>query len=79
MGLVYEQAQVVVDMALVLGPDAPVVQGSVDEARAILARLGAVPLATRLEELLRQPAGEGSASGPGMTTAEATASGTVQP
>ena len=44
MGLVYEQAQVVLDMALVLGPDAAVVQGSVDDARAILARLGARPL-----------------------------------
>ena len=43
MGLVYEQAQVVLDMALVLGPDAPVVQGSVDDARAILERLGARP------------------------------------
>ena len=43
MGLVFEQAQVVLDMALVLGPDAPVVQASVDDARAILERLGARP------------------------------------
>src|SRR6185369_13517703 len=41
LGLVYEQAQVVLDMVIVLGPDAAVVQGSLDDARAIIARLGA--------------------------------------
>jgi tetratricopeptide (TPR) repeat protein len=52
MGLVLEQAMVVLDMALVLGPDAPVVRSSADEARAILGRLGARPLVDRLETLL---------------------------
>ena len=79
LGLVYEQAQVVIDMVLVLGRDAAAVQGSVDDARAILARLGAAPLAARLEELLGQPARDGFAAAPERTTAEATASGTVQP
>ena len=57
MGLVYEQAQVVIDMALVLGPEAPVVQGSAADARAILERLGARPFSAKLEEVL----GEGIA------------------
>ena len=33
MGLAYKQALVVLDMALVLGPDDPVVRASVDDAR----------------------------------------------
>ena len=52
MGLVYKQAHVVLDMALVLGPDEPIVRASVDEARAILERLGARPFSARLDELM---------------------------
>jgi tetratricopeptide (TPR) repeat protein len=52
LGLVLEQALVVIDMALVLGPDAPVVRASVDDARAILERLGARPFLARLDLLL---------------------------
>ena len=40
------------DMALVLGPDDPVVQASVDDARAILERLGARAFSARLDELM---------------------------
>ena len=52
MGLAYKRALVVLDMALVLGPDHPVVQASVDDARAILERLGARPFLARLDELM---------------------------
>jgi hypothetical protein len=51
MGLNYKQALVVLDMALVLGPDDPIVQASVGEARAILERLGARTFLARLDEL----------------------------
>jgi hypothetical protein len=57
LGLVPEQALVVLDMALVLGPDAPIVRESVDEARAILERLGARPFLERLDELMRRGGG----------------------
>ena len=52
MGLVYKQAHVVLDMALVLGPDDPVVRASVGDARAILERLGARAFSARLDELM---------------------------
>ena len=52
LGMVLEQALVVLDMALVLGPDSPLVQARVPEARAILERLGAEPYLERLESLL---------------------------
>jgi tetratricopeptide (TPR) repeat protein len=52
LGLVLEEAMLVLDMALVLGPDAPVVQASVDDARATLERLGARALLARLDQLL---------------------------
>ena len=42
----------VLDMALVLGPDDPVVRASVDDARAILERLGARAFLARLDELM---------------------------
>ena len=56
MGLAYKQALVVLDMALVLGPDDPVVQASVDDARAILERLGARAFSARLDELMGEAA-----------------------
>ena len=56
MGLAYKQALVVLDMALVLGPDDPVVQANVDDARAILERLGARPFSARLDELMGEAA-----------------------
>ena len=56
MGLAYKQAHVVLDMALVLGPDDPVVKASVDDARAILERLGARPFSARLDELMGETA-----------------------
>ena len=52
LGLVLDQAMVVLDMAQVLGPDAPVVQANVDDARAILERLGARPFLARLDMLM---------------------------
>ena len=52
LGLVFERALIVLDMARLLGPDAPIVRESVDEAREILDRLGARPYAERLEELM---------------------------
>jgi hypothetical protein len=51
MGLNYKQALVVLDMALVLGPDEPIVQASLGDARAILDRLGAQTFLARLEQL----------------------------
>ncbi|MEA2612084.1 MAG: hypothetical protein QOI52_43 [Chloroflexota bacterium] len=76
MGLAYRQALVVLDMALVLGPDDPVVQDSVEDARAILERLDARAISARLEELM----GEAADSRPGGssvhgTEVEAAASG----
>jgi tetratricopeptide (TPR) repeat protein len=65
MGLEYERAQLVVDMALVLGSDAPIVQASVDNARAIFERLGARPFSEKLEAVL----GEAGATGPPATLA----------
>ena len=56
MGLVYKQALVVIDMALVLGPDDPVVRASVDDARAILERLDARAFSARLDELMGEAA-----------------------
>ena len=56
MGLAYKQALVVLDMALVLGPDDPVVRASVDDARAILERLGARAISARLDELMGEAA-----------------------
>ena len=61
MGLVYKQALVVLDMALVLGPDDPVVRASVDDARAILERLGARAFSARLDELMGEAADSRSA------------------
>ena len=52
VGLVFERALVVLDMVRLLGPDAPIVRESVDEAREILDRLGARPYAARLEALM---------------------------
>ena len=52
LGMVLEQALVVLDMALVLGPDSPLVQARVPEARAIFERLGAKPYLERLDSLL---------------------------
>ena len=46
------------DMARLLGPDAPIVRESVDEARETLDRLGARPYAARLEALLDGRASE---------------------
>ena len=56
MGLAYKQALVVLDMALVLGPDDSVVQANVDDARAILERLGARAFSARLDELMGEAA-----------------------
>ena len=64
MGLVYKQALVVIDMALVLGPDDPVVQASVDDARAILERLGARAFLARLDELMGEAADSRSGGAP---------------
>jgi class 3 adenylate cyclase/tetratricopeptide (TPR) repeat protein len=55
LGLVLEQALVVIDMAQVLGADAPIVRSSIDEARAILGRLGAGPFLARLEAVAGVP------------------------
>ena len=59
-GMVFERALVVLDMVRLLGPDAPIVRESVDEAREILDRLGARPYAERLEALLGGRPSEGS-------------------
>ena len=56
MGLAYKQTHVVLDMALVLGPDDPVVRASVDDGRAILERLGARAFSARLDELMGEAA-----------------------
>jgi tetratricopeptide (TPR) repeat protein len=64
MGLEYERALVVVDMALVLGSEAPVVQAFATDARAIFERLGARPFSEKLEELL----GEAVATRPPATS-----------
>ena len=72
MGLVYEQAMVVARHGARARTRRRRSSRAVDEARAILARLGARPLATRLEELLRQPAREGSAAEAGARVAETT-------
>ena len=56
LGLAYKQTHVVLDMALVLGPDDPVVQASVDDARAILERLGARAFSARLDDLMGEAA-----------------------
>ena len=73
MGLVYKQALVVLDMALLLGPDDPVVQTSVGDARAILERLGARPFSARLDELMGGSSiGRSEESAPHDQAAEAT-------
>jgi tetratricopeptide (TPR) repeat protein len=65
LGLAYKQALVVLDMALALGPDEPVVQASVQDARAILERLSAQAFLARLAELM----GEAIDSTPGGSSA----------
>ena len=78
MGLAYKQALVVVDMALVLGADEPVVQASVEGARAILERLDARAISARLEELMGVAAGSPPRESPGHETeVEAATSGGV--
>ena len=66
MGLAYKQTHVVLDMARP-GPDDPVVRASVDDARAILERLGARAFLARLDELM----GERSDSGSGGSSVHA--------
>jgi tetratricopeptide (TPR) repeat protein len=58
LGLVLEQALVVIDMATVLGADAPLVRASADDARAILERLRARPLLDRLDSLTTEVPGK---------------------
>ena len=75
MGLNYKQALVVLDMALVLGPDEPVVRASVDDARTILERLGASVFLARLNELMGEgldsTAGASATDGPEVEAATA--------
>jgi tetratricopeptide (TPR) repeat protein len=78
MGLAYKQALIVLDMALVLGPDDPAVQASVDDARAILDRLNARAFSARLDELMGGPSVDRSeVSDAHDEAAEATRSGAL--
>src|SRR3954470_15682681 len=52
VGLVFERALVVANVAQLRGPAAPTVRESVGEARETLTRLGARPFVARLDELL---------------------------
>lgn len=56
MGTRWELACTAIDMVVALGPDMPEVRAAAEEARAILAELGATPFVARLDAALARPA-----------------------
>jgi hypothetical protein len=60
LGCVWRLALTAIVMATVLEPDLPEVRSAADEARGILARLGARPFLERLDELMAHPSLETS-------------------
>ena len=60
LGLPWYVALAAIDALTVLGPDEPELQAAGEEARAILAGLGAKPFLARLEAAMEQPRSQGS-------------------
>jgi hypothetical protein len=73
LGLPWDVALTVIDMAELLGPGHPDVQGVAPEARAILEGLGAVPYLARLEAALARTPGTTARQ---LTTDDATSATT---
>jgi class 3 adenylate cyclase len=62
LGLAWDEALTVIDMAKFVGPSEPEVQAAAEWALATLRRLGAKPYIERLEEAMRAPAPTGQPS-----------------
>jgi len=63
LGLPWYQALTAIDALTLLGPDEPELLAAGEDARAILARLGAKPILARLEAAMEQPGSQASAAG----------------
>ena len=60
LGLPWFMALTAVDALTLLGPDEPELHAAGEEARAVLARLGAKPILARLEAAMEQPGSQAS-------------------
>jgi hypothetical protein len=60
LGVPWFQALTAIDALILLGPGEPELLAAGEEARAILARLGAKPILARLEAAMEQPGPQAS-------------------